>query len=186
MSPLEGWDLNNYLSRLRKRAGVLMQDPRVRLRFSESDLVEETLERAVRFHAAYRGSASDPERFAWLQKIQDNVLIDLYEAQVAKKRDLKREQALRQALAESSLAWEPQANHPTPSEIAIRHEDQARVLAALEHLSPRERELVRAVHLEHLPLKEAAARIGVTTGHASRLYQRALKTLRDLLEQDRS
>jgi RNA polymerase sigma factor (sigma-70 family) len=187
MPPLEGWELNKYRERLRRRAGILLRDPRVRLRFDESDLVEETLERAVRFHDTYRGGASDPERYAWLEKIENHVLVEMYEAQFTKKRDPRREQRLQQALAESSLAWEPEAKQTTPSEIAVRHEDQARMLAALERLPPRERDLVRAIHFEHLTLTDAAARAGVNSvGHASRVYQRALKMLRELLEQPTS
>jgi RNA polymerase sigma-70 factor (ECF subfamily) len=184
MSPLEGWDLDAYRRRLRTRAGILLHNPRLRLRFDESDVVSETLKRAVRSHTTYDGGANHAERFAWLQRIQDRVLIDLYEAATEKKRDFRREQ-VQQVLAESSLAWDPAADQSTPSEAASRNEEQARVLAALEHLAPRERDLVRAIHLDQLSLTDAAARVGMSTGHASRVYPRALQKLRDSLSKDK-
>jgi RNA polymerase sigma factor (sigma-70 family) len=182
MTPLEDWNLKEYRESLKKRAGILLRDPRVRLLFDVSDLVEETLVRAVRFHNTYQGGTTDPERYAWLEKIENNVLIEIYKARFTKMRDPRREQHLHQALADSSLAWEPEADQATPSEIAVRNEDQARMLAALERLPQRERDLVRAIHFEHLSLTDAAARVGINSvGHGSRVYQRALKMLRELL-----
>src|SRR5205823_5978097 len=103
MPPLDGWDLKQYRACLKKRAADLLGDKRVRIRFDESDLVQETLQRAAQKADTYRGGDQDPERLAWLEKIQDNLVIDLHRAHHADKRDLDRERDLREALRQSSL-----------------------------------------------------------------------------------
>jgi DNA-directed RNA polymerase specialized sigma24 family protein len=90
MAALDGWDLERYRTYLRARARLLWLDRRVRLRFDESDLVQETLLRAAASDEPCRGQ-SDAERIAWLERIQDRVLIDKDREHHAEKRDVKRE-----------------------------------------------------------------------------------------------
>ena len=85
MSLLDGWDLDQYRAALRRRAGTLRIDPRVQVRFDESDLVQETLMKAVQADQSPCKGTSHDERIAWLFAIQENLLLDKYDEQFAQK-----------------------------------------------------------------------------------------------------
>src|SRR4051812_26262153 len=107
MNPLEGWDpddVTRYHRHLYDRAHRLRLDPRVRVVFSESDLAQETLLKAADAAEGPRGT-SDRQRLAWLERIQNNLLMDKYEEHFAQKRDVRRDRHLasfRQALEDST------------------------------------------------------------------------------------
>src|SRR5260370_29991824 len=98
MVSLDGWDLNRYRAYLRSGTRLLWLDRRVRVRFDESDLVQETLLRAAASAEPVRGK-TDRERINWLERIQDRVLIDKDREHHADKRDVSREKDLARALA---------------------------------------------------------------------------------------
>jgi len=183
MALLDGWDLERYRAYLRTRARLLGLDRRVRARIDESDLVQETLLKAAASAEPCRGH-TDRERIAWLERIQDNVIIDKEREHHADKRDVKREQDLQQALASSTAHWEGNlaGRGLPPSEQAERHDLFLYAMSALQQLSADQRDAVLAVHVLQLTTEEAAQRLGITVGTVAGLYRRGMERLRQLLK----
>ncbi len=176
------WDWNRYIPYLRCRARLLRLDRRVRVRFDESDLVGETLQQAVAKQDQFRGS-SEEERIAWLERVQDRMLIDLWRRCHADRRDVGREQDLQQALQDTTACWEHclPAQQTSPSELAARRELLLRVSEAVERLPDDQRDIVLAVLLRQQTLQEVADQAGRTKGAVAGLYARGLARLREWL-----
>jgi len=184
MASLEGWDLERYRRHLRERASKLRRDPRVMVRFDESDLVQETLLHAAEAQEPDCGT-NDRARIAWLEKIQDNLLIDKHREHFAKVRDVRRdqhEQSLRQALHESAIdqgAMLPDSS-PPPDEKAARQELRDLADRAIDQLPEEQREVLR-LRKQGWNFDEIAQKRGITKGAAYGHYRRALIRLRDQL-----
>jgi RNA polymerase sigma-70 factor, ECF subfamily len=183
MASLDGWDLEHYLAYLRSRARLLWLDRRVRVRFDESDLVQETLQRALASGEPCRGT-SERERIAWLERIQDRVLIDKEREHHADKRDVNREQDLQDALAGSTAHWEGNiaASDLSPSEEAERQELFLRVMTAIQQLTQEQQDAVMAIRILQLSTEEAAKKLGKSKVGVVGLYHRGIKRLRQLLQ----
>lgn len=183
MAALDGWDLERYRAYLRTRARLLSLDRRVRVRFDESDLVQETLLRATATSEPCRGQ-TDRERVAWLERIQDRVLIDKDREHRADKRDVAREQDLHAALLSSTADWEGNVADDSlgPDDQAVRREMFLRVIEAVGQLPPDQRDAVMALRLLNLSPGDAAERLGKTEGAVVGLYQRGIKALQGMLK----
>jgi RNA polymerase sigma factor (sigma-70 family) len=184
-SPLVGWDLDRYRKALRERASRLRSDPRVQVRFDESDLTNETLLNALKAEQVPEGLTDDQTRLAWLAVIQDHTLIDLHRKQFAAKRDVRRErdlQSLRQALQESSIDQAELAADPSasPSEKAERRELERLADDAMDRLGSPQREILR-LRKQGWTLEQTAERLGLTPPVVAGHYYRALKKLRGQL-----
>lgn len=181
-SPVESWDLIAYRAALRARAARLRMDPRVVVKFDASDLVQETLLRAVKTDHVPPELDTDAKRLGWLAVIQDNALNDRYRADFGPKRNLAGEQAFAQSLADSSIEM-PEAVDPAPpvAERVARNELQRQAAAELDKLGERER-LVVKLKMEGLTFDEIAARLGLTVGETSAAYYRGLRQLRERME----
>jgi RNA polymerase sigma factor for flagellar operon FliA len=70
------------------------------------------------------------------------------------------------------------ADSPDPERSVLESELQQALAAALEHVSPRDRELLSLYYVEELTLKEIACVFGVTEGRVSQLHSRAIGVLR--------
>lgn len=62
-------------------------------------------------------------------------------------------------------------------------EREARLLAAVEQLSPRLKFIVQAHYFNHVPFHELASSWGLTKGRVSQLHRAALSNLRDFLRE---
>jgi RNA polymerase sigma factor (sigma-70 family) len=189
-SPVEGWDLERYRRVLRDRASRLKSDARVRVRFDESDLTNETLLHALRARRVPEGLADDHTRLAWLAVIQDHVLIDLYRKHTAGVRSVRREQglsALRRALEESSIDQAQLLVDPTasPSERAERREMERLADDAIARLGSPQADVLR-LRRRGWTFEEIAAELGLTVNAAAGQYYRGLKKLKDLLPPDQT
>src|SRR3954471_16408674 len=124
MPALDGWNLERCRNFLMTRARMIRLNPRIRVRFDESDLVQETLLKAADPATPACNGATEAERLAWLEQIQSNLYIDRYRAQHAGKRDVDREQQFRQELDQSTIHWEGHvpAADSSPSELAMKRE----------------------------------------------------------------
>ena len=80
-----------------------------------------------------------------------------------------------------SMAGDQVGRFSSPSQAAIRHEQAARLRAALEAMDPLDREVLALRHFEELGNSEVAAVLGLTKTAASNRYIRALKRLKEIL-----
>jgi RNA polymerase sigma-70 factor (ECF subfamily) len=71
----------------------------------------------------------------------------------------------------------------SPSQAAIRHELQARLHAALDEMNPLDREILALRHFEELSNNEVARVLEITPEAASKRYLRALRRLREILDE---
>jgi RNA polymerase sigma-70 factor (ECF subfamily) len=166
----------NYL-RLLARTGL---DASLQGKADPSDLVQETLLKAVERFGQFRG-ASDAELAGWLRQILARCLADLVRRYRTLARRAGREQSLEQLVERSSQAMEQvlAVEYASPSSSAQRR-DLGVVLA---ELSADHREVMVLHHLEGLAWDEVARRMGRTPGAVQKLWTRALKQLRPLLDE---
>ena len=155
-------------------------DSRFAGKFSESDAVQQTLLEAWRCWDRFRGQ-DEPQRLAWLRQILAHQLAHLARHFGAtQKRSVEREVTLDESLAQSARGLERLASGggETPSEIAVRREEQLTLARALETLPPDYREVLVLRHLDDLSHETIAERLGRTPGAVRMLWVRALAALR--------
>jgi RNA polymerase sigma-70 factor (ECF subfamily) len=145
-----------------------------------SDLVQETLLRAARGFADFRGTGEE-ELVVWLRQIMARQLTDLVRKLRAERRDARREEPLDQHLHDK-LHDMASSSFAGPSK-AVRRRELAVVLAdALAQLSPARREVIVLRNLEELDWHEIAHRMGKSEAAVRKLWARALLALRPLID----
>ncbi|HTU20805.1 MAG TPA: sigma-70 family RNA polymerase sigma factor [Gemmataceae bacterium] len=146
--------------------GLLGQ--RLRARIDGSDIAHDVHIRAFERFDQFRGE-SVPELRAWIKTILRRMLAD-------RNRDPK-------ALGEEGDNRLPDvpATGTTPSQGAMRIENQARLIEALQWLPEKYRLVLQLRFFDGLPFEDVAQRIGVTVGNARVLMVRAIKRLRNEL-----
>ncbi|OYV84564.1 MAG: hypothetical protein B7Z73_15215, partial [Planctomycetia bacterium 21-64-5] len=126
--------------------------------------------------------------YVWLRSLTFERLIDMQRAHLyAKRRSVSREERSVLSLPDESVAElasrlvdvaaDPQAG-------LMRDEVRARVRAALERLSPDDREVLVLRHLEDLSVAETAGALGIKESAVKMRALRALKKLREVLEEN--
>jgi RNA polymerase sigma-70 factor (ECF subfamily) len=172
-------DYRQYLALL---AEVQLR-PWLRAKVDLSDIVQETLLEAHKGLRCFRGR-SEQEFAAWLRRILArniaNAARDLHRA----KRDLHREQSLEASLDRSSVRLEAflVSDTPSPSQLATRNEQVARLAEALGKLPTAQHEAVLAHYLQGMPLAEVAHQMQRSTSAVMGLLHRGLVQLRTLLQ----
>jgi len=153
--------------------------PRLRSRLDTEDVFQSavaiTLEdlRSVR----YEGEKS---LVAWLTTVAERRLLGTIRRHRAGRRDVGRECA-------QAAAAGVESDRTTPAESAERAEAQAAVAKAVARLPQEERRVIHMRSYEGLTFREIAGRIGLPSRHSAReLFQRALKRLGHLVENDGS
>jgi RNA polymerase sigma-70 factor, ECF subfamily len=152
-----------------------------RNRIDPSDIVQLTLLEA---HAkAEQFEGDDSALAAWLRQALVNNLRDAWRALRKGKRDIRREQALADAVEQSSARLQGMLAAPqsSPSQRAARNEDLLRLADALTKLPDAQREAIVLHHLQGSSLAETARRLGRTDAAVAGLLHRGLKNLRDAL-----
>jgi RNA polymerase sigma-70 factor (ECF subfamily) len=147
-------------------------------RLSASDLVHDTILKAHKKRAQFRGQ-TEAEYRAWLRRILANTLADAAQA-----RELDALQALERSSAVLE-AWVV-AEGPSPAEHVEHEEVLLRLAEALLQLPEDERTAVEMRYLQapRCPLPEIARALGRPTAKAvAGLLDRGLKRLRDLLRE---
>jgi RNA polymerase sigma-70 factor (ECF subfamily) len=158
-------------------------DPRLRGKFGLSDVIQKTLVEA--WQTLERIEAMDSEdQKRWLRRMLLNNLKDEIDRVLAQCRDVRREQSLEAAAAESSCRLRDwiAAEESTPSAKVIKKEERLRVLEALAQLPEREREALILQQYHGYKLSEIAEELGCTTNAVAGLHARALARLRTLLD----
>jgi RNA polymerase sigma-70 factor (ECF subfamily) len=156
--------------------------PQLRGKLDPSDLVQQALLRAHEKREQYRGGSS-AEEAGWLRAILANILAEAARRFGRQQRDVAREQSLEAALAESSArieAWLA-ASDSSPSDAAVRQEQQLRLAAALPRLPDDQRQALELRHFGGLAIAEIAREMGRTEIAITGLIRRGLQRLRELL-----
>jgi RNA polymerase sigma-70 factor (ECF subfamily) len=176
-------DLERYREYLHLLARLHV-DARWRGKIDLSGIVQQTLLEA---HQARQraGAAGDTPPTVWLRRILANNLTDEVRKLTAAVRDVGRERSLEQAMDDSSArlaAW-LHAKQSSPSQRVQRDEELAQLAAALVQLPDDQRTAVELHHLQGLPLADVSAQMKRSKGATAALLFRALKKLRQLLEE---
>jgi RNA polymerase sigma-70 factor (ECF subfamily) len=165
--------LERLRGRVRQRAQGLLGG-RLGARLDGSDVAQEVHLRVWGRFAQFRGN-SVPQLLAWVDEIVQSYITDCRRRHGAGKRDAGAE------VAGADLFPGLAGDGTTPSQGAMRNEQQARLSEAVEHLPEKQRLVFRLRFYEGLPFEEVARRAGVTAGNARVLMLRATERLRDEL-----
>jgi RNA polymerase sigma-70 factor, ECF subfamily len=169
-------DLDRFRPYLRLLARAHL-DPRLRGKLDPSDLVQETLVKAVRAIDQFRGT-TDAELAAWLRQTLARHMANAVRDFAREKRDAGREVALGAEQSSVRLdAWLA-AEITSPSLRAERNEDLARLAKAIEALPDAQREAVTLHHLLRWSLDQVAGHMGRSPTAVAGLIKRGLRQLR--------
>lgn len=154
-------------------------NPKVAVRCSPSDIVQETFAEAAKGFGRFSGSV-EAEFSAWLGRIHQHNLDDAARKHLlAKRRNAAREERLDDANRSASFAWrEIAANQETPSDRVVAGEKALRLAEILLSLSDGQREAIRLRHLEGLPVAEIADQMDRSLQAVAGLLKRGLGELR--------
>jgi RNA polymerase sigma-70 factor, ECF subfamily len=180
--------VNSLLERHRqavRRMIDLRLDQQVKRRVDASDIVQEVLLEANRRLAGYLDNPLLPFHL-WLRQMAKDRLIDAHRRhRGAARRSLDREQPLVAAAHDESsrdLMAELHDQQLTPAAAATWNELQARFQQACEKLDELDQEIVFLRHFEHLSNAECAQVLQLTSQAASMRYLRAMRRLRQLMD----
>ena len=154
--------------------------PTLRTKVGASDLVQETLLKAHRHFAQFRGATSE-ELVGWLREILGNCTIDAARKfHGTQMRQLARELPLPGEADQPS--FDPQDPSPTPRAAAMTDEESRLLATALKRLPARHQQAVLLRNWERLPFEEVGRRLNCTAEAARKLWFRAVERLRSELE----
>jgi RNA polymerase sigma-70 factor (ECF subfamily) len=170
----------NYL-RLLARTGL---DVSLQSKADPSDLVQDALLKASQRFDQFRG-ANDAELAGWLRQILARCLADFVRRYRTGSRRAGREQSLDQLLDRSSEEMKRilATDDASPSASAERRDLGVVLSDALADLSEDYREVILLHHLEGMGWDEVARRMGKSPGAVQKLWTRALRKLRPLMDQ---
>ncbi len=173
---------SRYRKRL-KRMVRLRLSRHVQSRVDESDILQEALLEAAKRLPDYLKDKPLPF-FLWLRHLTGEKLIDAHRRHLgAKMRDAAQEVSLHRgampAASSASLAAQLLGRLTSPSQAAIKAETRLRVQEVLNGMDPLDREVLALRHFEQLNNGEVAATLGINESTASSRYLRALKRLKD-------
>ena len=160
------------------RAFIRLQaDPELRMRESTSDLVQTVCREVIagldefewRDEASFRG---------WFYTVALNKVRGKRRFHSAAQRSVRREDG-----ASDEALLKAYAVLQTPSVVAMRREDAARIEAAFDQLSEEHREVILLSRLLALPHREVARRMGRSEVAVRSLLSRALVALSGLLDE---
>lgn len=166
----------------------LRMDQRIKRRVDVSDVVQDVLIEANRRLQDYLKNPAMAFHL-WIRQIAKDRLIDAHRRhRVSAKRSIDREQPMvaRGAVDQSSIDFAAQIRDPqiTPAAAAAQRELAVHVEGAIARLGEADRDIVLMRHYEQLSNGEIAAALGLTEPAASMRYLRAIRRLRELLDQD--
>lgn len=143
---------------------------------STSDLVQSALIDADRDFANCKATTRE-ELQAWLKQCLLNDIINRYRYLRRQKRDVRREKPLdKDAFAPKSME--------TPDEAAIRKEDESRLLAAMQKLTPQQRQIIELRHRDRVSFVEIGEQLGKSPDAVRMLWNRAVQALSKLMAED--
>ncbi len=178
--------LDRHREALRRMIDLRM-DRAIQQRVDASDIVQDVLMEANRRLKEYLKDPVMPFHL-WLRHMARDRLIDAHRRhRQAARRSLDREQPLVAAryLDQSTLdlAGQLADRELTPAAAATWHELQRRFQAALDTLEEQDQEVVLMRHFEHLGNSEVAQALGLSEAAAGMRYLRAMRRLREKLDE---
>lgn len=125
--------------------------------------------------------------FIWLRLIANQTLIDVHRRHLgAKMRDANRDMSIHAHYAQAtsmSIASQLLGNFTSPSQVAMRDEVANQLDQAIESMAPIDREVLALRHFEELSNSEVAEVLDIQQKAASIRYVRALKRLKEVVNQ---
>jgi RNA polymerase sigma-70 factor (ECF subfamily) len=165
----------------------LRMDQVLKRRIDASDIAQEVMIEANRRLREYLKNPAMPFHL-WLRQMAKDRLIDAHRRhRQAARRTMDREQPLVAAARDRSsldLAAQLRDAQLTPAAAAAWEELQRRFEAACAQLEEQDQEIVFMRHFEHLSNGQTAATLGLSPQAASMRYLRAMRRLRELLNDD--
>lgn len=165
---------------------TLRMDKRLKSRLDPSDVIQESMIVASQRLGEFFRQENVPF-YVWLRTLTFERLIDMQRAHLyAKRRSVSREERSVLSLPDESVAELASRLVDVaggPEAGLVRDELRARVQAALDRLSPDDREVLVLRHLEQLSVAETAGVLGIKEGTVKVRALRALKRLREVLEE---
>jgi RNA polymerase sigma-70 factor, ECF subfamily len=173
--------LDRFRSYLLLLARVQVGD-RARARLDASDLVQQTLLEAHRKRTQFRG-ATAAELAGWLRRLLACEIADARRGLDRARRDIRRERAIEELLAEVSSRLEAGLAAPdsSPGDRADRNEQALQLADALLRLPEDQRRAVELKHLRGCTVAEIAGLLGRTETAVGGLLRRGMTRLRELL-----
>ena len=171
-----------------RRLIELRLDRKVQRRVDVSDVVQDVMIEASGRLDKY---LADPAMafHLWLRQIAWDRIIDTYRRhRVSAKRNMDREQPMASPAGpdQSTMELAVQLCDPglTPAAAATQREIAVKVEQAIEKMNDQDREIILMRHYEHLSNLEIAEVLGLNPPAASMRYLRALRRLREMLQED--
>ncbi len=160
-------------------------DGRLAVRVDASDIIQQTFLEA---HRSFRQFAGQDARqlAAWLEGILDHKIAGVIrDHALLQKRTVQRERSLDDSHGGvASLKQKLDAGLSTPSQKAIRGEQEQLLMQALDALPDDQRVAVRLRHLEGWALADIAQHLGRSSAATAGLIKRGMQALRRQLGRD--
>ncbi len=182
----DGLALGRLLERHRQYLLLLARlqiDRRLQGKAGAADLVQETFLEAHRSFGRFRGT-SEGELVRWLRQILAANLADLLRRYLGTQgRDVRLEREIEAAFDRSSVLLDRGliAPQPSPSQNAVKREQDVLLADALDQLPDDYRDVLVLRHLEGLSFPDVARRMGKTLDSVEKLWMRGLARLRQVV-----
>jgi RNA polymerase sigma-70 factor (ECF subfamily) len=157
----------------------------IAVRVDASDIIQQTFLEAHRSFPQFAG-LDTRELAAWLQIILDHKVAGaIRDHALLQKRNVHRDRSMDDShRGMASLKQQLDAGLSSPSQKAIRGEEEERLAQALTMLPDDQREAVRLRHLEGWALADIARHMGRTPAATAGLIKRGMQTLRRQLHKE--
>jgi RNA polymerase sigma-70 factor (ECF subfamily) len=157
----------------------LQLDRRLQAKVEASDIVQQTLVKAIEGWDQYRGQ-SEAEKAGWLRQILAHQLANAFRDLKRKKRDVRREHSIEAGLEQSASrlgSWLA-AKQTSPSQGAIATEQAVQLAGALAELPEAQSRAIMLHHFEGWTLDEVGEQLGRTPVAVAGLIKRGMQSLR--------
>ena len=186
--------LAKYFSEIRDRLEKIVKfrlDYRLNGRISKSDVLQETYVRAAQRLDSYLKKPEMPF-FVWIRLETQQHMLDIYRKHFeAEKRDARKEISFsrprRSDAGQTSMALAAHlvAEMTSVSQLIERSQQIEALEESLNTMSELDREVIALRHFEELSNIETAEVLGIETSAASKRYLRALKRLKEILQENK-
>jgi RNA polymerase sigma-70 factor (ECF subfamily) len=158
---------------------------RIAVRMDASDIIQQTFLEAHRSFGQFAGQDAQ-QLVVWLEGILDHKIAGaIRDHALLQKRNVQRERSLDDSHGGmASLKQQLDAGLSSPSQKAIRGEQEQLLMQALSVLPDDQREAVRLRHLEGWALADIARHLGRSPAAAAGLIKRGMQALRGQLCRD--